>query len=61
MYPYKALVKSFDPAFNVEAFVRGNFTLCRLINEVGGRPYFVRLAMYQTRAIFLDDKVTTVI
>ena len=26
-----------------------DFTLCRLINEVGGHPYFVRLAMYQTR------------
>ena len=51
MYLYKALVKSFDPAFNVETFARADFTLCRLINEVGGRPYFVKLAMYQIRAI----------
>ena len=51
MYPYKALVKGFKPAFNVKAFAKANFTLCRLINEVGGRPYFVRIAMYQTRAI----------
>ena len=26
-----------------------DFTICRLLNEVGGHPYFVRLAMYQTR------------
>ena len=27
-----------------------NFTICRLMNEVGGHPYFVRLAMHQAKA-----------
>lgn len=26
-----------------------DFTICRLVDEIGGHPYFVRLAMYQTR------------
>ena len=43
---------SFDRVKTLADFYKldwNDFTICRLLNEVGSHPYFVRLAMYQTK------------
>ena len=43
---------SFDQVKTLADFYKldwNDFTICRLLNEVGGHPYFVRLAMYQIK------------